>query len=238
MHRTPYIQAIIDRTGARTYLEIGVFEGDNFFDIRAPCKFAVDPAFRIWRKRKLRYILQNPAGLLDRYYEMPSDDFFARLPHRIRRHGLDVALVDGLHTYAQSRRDVEHCLSHLAPGGVLVLHDCNPNNPTAALPVFSPAEAARQAPPGWDGMWNGDVWKTVVWLRAHHPDLHVFTLNCDFGLCTVTRGTPESRLPYTDEQIAAMTYQDLAAHREVFLNLKPATFAAEFLATLGSATGG
>lgn len=233
MHRTPYLQAIIKSIVALTYLEIGVFEGDNFFNIRAPRKFAVDPDFRIWRKRKLQYLLQYPTGLLDRYYEMPSDDFFARFPPYLQRHGIDVALIDGLHTHAQSLRDTINCLLHLNPRGVIVLHDCNPLSETAALPVLSPAEAATQAPPGWDGMWNGDVWKTVAWLRSQRDDLRVFTLDCDFGLCVVTRGTPEDRLQLAPAEIEAMTYRDLAARRAELLNLKPAGFAKEFLSQVG-----
>ena len=39
--------------------------------------------------------------------------------------------IDGDHSFEQSRRDVEHALAHLAPEGVILVHDCNP--PTAGV---------------------------------------------------------------------------------------------------------
>jgi hypothetical protein len=232
MHRTAFLQRIIERTRARTYVEIGFYEGDNFFGIRAPRKFAVDPQFRIWRKAQLAYMLRDWRRLRDRYYEMPSDAFFASPPPLLTSHGIDVALVDGLHTHEQSLKDVLNCLRLLSPKGVIVLHDCNPATAFGALAVQSPSEAARQAPRDWDGMWSGDVWKTVAWLRSRRDDLRVFTLDCDFGLCVVMRGAPENRLPWSAAEVAGMTYRDLAANRMTLLNLKPAAFAGEFLAGL------
>ena len=49
MKRIEVVQRIIDRKKARTYLEIGVSNGTNFFRIRVRKKTAVDPHFRFSR---------------------------------------------------------------------------------------------------------------------------------------------------------------------------------------------
>ena len=110
--RTTVVQRFIKASGAKLYLEIGVEQGINFFQIEAEAKFAVDPDFKI------------PGGATDfeghRFFEMTSDAFFASPPQEIVEKGIDIALVDGLHTYEQALRDVENCLRYLVPGGLIV----------------------------------------------------------------------------------------------------------------------
>ncbi len=44
---------------------------------------------------------------------------------------VDVALVDGLHTYAQVYLDIINVLDILSPNGVMIIDDCNP--PSAVI---------------------------------------------------------------------------------------------------------
>lgn len=226
LNRTGIIQQIIDQSGARNYLEIGVARGECFLAIRARRKTGVDPAARIARKLRLRWLFRN---LGTKHLRMTSDGFFQerRIDGR-----LDVVFIDGLHTYAQALRDVENSLHHLREGGVILLHDCNPNSASAAHPASSLAEANALNLPGWNGEWNGDVWKTVCHLRSRRNDLRVFVLDCDFGMGIVTRGRPEDSLRYSEAEISVMTYEDFAKKRQVILNLKPATYLPEFLNSL------
>ena len=62
-------------------------------------------------------------------------------------------------------------------------------------------------------------------------DLRVAVLDCDLGVGIVRKGLPESRLPYSEEQIEALDYADLAADRERLLNLKSPGYLDEFLAS-------
>ena len=79
----------------------------------------------------------------------------------------------------------------------------------------------------------GDVWKTIVHLRATRDDLRVFVLNCDYGLGIIRPGTPGSALVgVAVEEIADMTYRDLVRHREDYVNLKPVAYLDDFLARL------
>jgi hypothetical protein len=217
------LQSLLDDVGRGTYLEIGVRRGASFGGISARTKIGVDPRIDLNRRGRLRRFIRQDLLRLpsERLFETTSDDFFARRAELAPGLRIDVALVDGLHTYPQSLRDVDHCLSCLAAGGAVVLHDCNPETEAMGHPAASLAAAAAARLPGWDGRWTGDVWKTIVHLRALRPDLHVFTLDCDFGVGVVTRGAPESRLDLTEAAIARLTYPDLAARRAELLNLKP-----------------
>jgi hypothetical protein len=74
------------------------------------------------------------------------------------------------------------------------------------------------------------VWKAIVELRSTRPDLLIGVLKCDQGVGFVRKGSPESMLPYSPEQVAELTYADLKADRTRLLNLKPPRYLGEFLA--------
>lgn len=229
MKRTEIIQKIIDKTKARTYLEIGVFRGSNFFPVKAGRKIGVDPQFSFGSRRKIKWWFKNLHNLLARYYETDSDSFFAR---NSLDGGVDVAFIDGLHTYQQSLKDVENSIKRLNPRGVIIMHDCNPQSEAAACPALSIDHVAALNPPDWDGQWNGDVWKTICYLRSTRHDLNIFVLDCDQGLGIITRGKPEEVLSFTPAQVDNLTYSDLAKDRERLLNLKGKDYLFEFLKTI------
>jgi hypothetical protein len=161
---------------------------------------------------------------------MTSDDFFATESAFLEVRGIDVALIDGLHTYGQVVQDVENTLRYLGDDGVIVLHDCNPASASIAYPAASFADFYEQHR-WWNVLWSGDVWKAIVYLRSIRDDLQVAVLNCDFGVGIIRRGLPESRLSYSPAEIESLTYKDLAADRERLLNVKPPKYLREFLAS-------
>ena len=146
--------------------------------------------------------------------------------------GLDVAFIDGLHTFSQSLQDVQNTLRYLNKNGVIILHDCNPLSETAALPAKSIREIQELNPPGFNGIWNGDVWKTIAYLRATRKDLHVFVIDCDSGLGIITKGTPENLLEYSVEEVKNLSYSDLASNRHSMINLKDISYLEYFLNTI------
>ena len=223
VNRWELINGLFDeRAAPTTYLEIGVFAGSNLRRVRADNRWAVDPAFR---SRRLRYRARtSPArvrlgqrrGLLP--FSLTSDTFFDRYSATLRKVGVDVAFVDGLHTAEQAHRDIVNALAVLEPGGTVVVHDCNPQS----------AAAAERAPVG--GMaWNGDVYKAIIRLRVERDDLRVAVLDADHGLGIVRFGEPESRLDLDPDLIPTLSYEDLAADREHLLNLRPADAVSEYL---------
>ncbi len=225
MDKVQVIQYLLDQINGKTYLEIGVEFGKSFCPVIAQRKFAVDP---IPANPQVRaHLLQH---LKASYYQTTSDDFFACKGHNFHDQKIDVALVDGLHTYDQSMRDIENCLTHLSANGVIVTHDCNPPTESAA------ASWASLGLPRYIKLdvWNGDVWKAVVHLRSYRDDLNVFVLDCDYGLGIITRGTPENMLNLTAEEIDKMTFHDLDNNREQILNLKSPGYIYEFMEKKGA----
>lgn len=226
MNKIDIIQNIIDKTNARTYLEIGIHKGGTFLRIKARHKIAVDPYYLISTRKKIHWALKNLCNFSAKYYRLTSDEFFTR--ERIPQ-GLDVVFIDGLHSFQQSLKDVYNSLLHLNENGVIVMDDCNPPNEAAAYPADSLDHAASLNLPGWTGEWCGDVWKTICYLRSFEKDLNIFVLDCNYGMGIITRGKPEALLNFTEEDVNKLDYHDLANRRNELLNLKDQDFLIRFL---------
>jgi Methyltransferase domain len=231
VNRIKAVQQALDGRARRVYLEIGVCRGVAFRHITADEKIAVDPAFKLSARARR---LADAKARATHYFETTSDAFFENETAFLEQHGIDVALIDGLHTYRQVVRDVENTLRYLRDDGVIFLHDCNPANASIACPAASYADFRAQH--RWRDLlwvsrplWSGDVWKAVVHLRSTRQDLRITVLDCDLGVGVVRKGVPEPRLSYSAAQIEALNYADLAAGRDGLLNLKPPTYLAEFL---------
>lgn len=151
MRRYDIINYLIEQSGYRTYLEIGVDNPANNFDrVLAKHKTGVDPA-------------GNCA------YRMTSDDFFERHPDV----KWDIIFIDGLHTSAQSAVDIKNALSHLGQGGSIVVHDCNPPTEWHTRPLEQ-FQADRSA-------WNGTTYKALVGVKQTNLGLSIHTVDTDWG---------------------------------------------------------
>ncbi len=228
MNRIDVVRQALNGRDKPVYLEIGVSKGRAFRQISAEEKIAVDPAFRL-SERSRRFA--DEKARTTHYFEKTSDAFFENEAEFLAQRNIDVALIDGLHTYGQVVRDVENTLRYMKDDGVIVLHDCNPRTASIGFPADSYEDFVAKNP-WWSVMfgWSGDVWKAMVQLRSTRDDLLIAVLNCDFGVGVVRKGLPESRLSYSEESVAALDYEDLAADRQHLLNLKPPTYLADFLA--------
>lgn len=220
LNRLTFINLLVKKRNFKIYLEIGVFLGKVFFFVKATHKTAVDPQFRFGYYRRFKRIFKGINNLWARFFPKTSDDFFQEnAPKLYSRRPLDICLVDGMHEYEYALRDVENALRHLQKGGVILMHDCNPVQPENAV-TFEQWKSRN-----YTGLWNGDVWKSILHLRSYRQDINVFVLDCDHGIGVVTWGKPEHKLDFTKEQIQALTYDDLAQNRADWLNLKqPAYF--------------
>jgi len=112
----------------------------------------------------------------------------------------------------------------LNTNGLIVMHDCNPLTESAAASWTS-----LGSPEFVNWIWNGDVWKTIAYLRSCRDDLNVFVLNCDFGLGIISKAEPENMLNLSGAQIDEMTFKDLDNNREKILNLKSQEYLFEFM---------
>lgn len=208
-----HINRALRSLNGRTYLEIGVRNGECFRQIIAPCKIGVDPDRQDFGKE-----LPNES-----FYENESDEFFAQhADHLFTKQNIDVALVDGLHEFRQALRDVLNVERYISPNGIIFIHDLNP--------------ATRKLAEVRDGgAWNGDVWKIAYYLRKFRPDLHFFTLNCDFGLGVLTgfgrSQRKDSCLQAIIDECKNLDYSVLERNRRTLLNLKPCWYSRFFFQT-------
>jgi tetratricopeptide (TPR) repeat protein len=262
LKRFEVVQQVIDRIKGQTYLEIGIDTGESFVNIRVGRKIGIDPIptynlinqslseFNIdyfkyatagvdnsseltLTARSAQSFGQLKPGETAECHYTTSDMFFEQKAAALfSAEKIDVAFVDGLHTYEQTYQDVLNVLSHLSTNGVILMHDCNPPTESSAYPAASWEAAAKMNLPGWDGRWCGDVWKAVIQLRATRDDLNIFVLDCDFGIGVVTKRKPDLMLDYSTDQIRSMTFSDLRHNRKQLLNLKSQAYLYQFLDTL------
>ena len=143
--RDVILQKIIDTKKYKSYLEIGCFNDDLFNKIKCEKKIGVDP---------------YSGGTIRK----TSDDFFNANDEKF-----DCIFIDGLHKYHQVKKDIDNSLKSLNENGIIILHDCLPNN------------YYEQAIPRSQYIWNGDVWKAIIECRTRE-DIDTYTINADFGL--------------------------------------------------------
>ena len=120
---------------------------------------AIDPKFQ----------LQHEAPLKGRemlFFQDTSDAFFKSGSARRLKGKINLAFLDGLHHYEALLRDFINVEPLMAPGGMVILHDCLPYN----VPM-----ADRIQPPNTE--WAGDVWKTLLILLETRPDLQIDILD-------------------------------------------------------------
>jgi hypothetical protein len=223
MERVTCIKALMKEKKLKNYLEIGVSNGHVLFRIKSNFKIAVDPTFFFDNARKFGKTLLNPYNLFNQYYSKTSDDFFLEdAPKLFARKKIGISLIDGMHEYAFALRDVENTLKYLDENGVIIMHDCNPKTKEDAC-SFEEWKARD-----YKGAWNGDVWKVILHLRSLRNDLNAFVLDCDHGLGIITINKNEKPLSFSKKEIADFSFEDLAANRKEWLNLKPAEFFYEY----------
>ena len=157
------LNILIRELHLRSYLEIGMFEGETFANVTARRRYGVEPAPRF------------DAALLPRRSKVAvvtSDAYFATIRSTRR---FDVAFIDGLHTFEQTYRDVMNTLAHLR-SGVIVIDDTVPSDAYSAIPDQAESYRARGAA-GLEGRpWHGDVWRVVTVLDLHHRELEWRTI--------------------------------------------------------------
>jgi hypothetical protein len=210
INRITIVQSILDKLSKpRTYLEIGVERGFTFYQIQAEKKIAVDPEFKI------------PGGFKNTeseiFFQLTSDEFFENYAEDFGEDPFDVILIDGLHTFEQSRRDVENSLKFLSSRGVIVMHDCLPKSYPSSLKSL--ADAVKH--PEFDGSWSGDVYKTIIYLRAKRKDLFVAVVDSDHGVGIVKYGEPENMIDIEEDKIEQIDFFELMKRKEELLNIKP-----------------
>ncbi len=175
----------------RTYLEIGVYRGESLrLAGHDTFTVGVDPEPDLSREEAARLHVVSTT----------SDEFFAGpLPTELLAgRPVDLAFIDGEHLFEYALRDFMHIESLAGNNSLVVAHDCLPRSDTAASRKRSTLD------------WSGDVWKLVLCLLEHRPDLKLRILDVPpSGLLLVSDLDPSSRkLPDAYETLVAR-YVDL-----------------------------
>jgi len=202
MYRYDVINWLIEKYGYKSYLEIGVGDGECFEKVKCEGKLGIEPELPI-------RINICP---------ITSDEFF----NSILPNGkwFDIIFIDGEHLEAQVMRDINNSLKHLANGGTIVVHDCNP--PMANCAGAVPRVFVRGIDGTEHSIWNGTTWKAWVRVRLFRKDLEVRCVDTDWGCGIIRRGNwiPFDGQIYSEDATREhLTYPLIALERANYLNL-------------------
>jgi hypothetical protein len=192
---TDVLNELVDEYGLTNYLEIGVQNPRNNFDlIKCPYKIGIDP---------------NPfhrAGFVG-----TSDDFFSlflrsdiKVPYPFC---YDLSFIDGYHHLPQVKRDFDNSLLHLNPGGFIVIHDTLPES-----------EHLTHVPRDKKGRWLGDVFKFIILLNSY-DGIDFYTHPFDNGITVVWKD--ETKKGDTTINESHLTWEYYQQNKEKIMRLKP-----------------
>lgn len=199
---------IIGHLKPRTYVEIGVFEGSSLRLAKTAKRVVgIDPDPKIvW-----------PLEPHMQVFKTTSDAFFAEndLISVLGDRRVDLAFIDGMHQFEFALRNfanLERCCNR---NSVILVHDCYPVDEESAgrEPRYS--------------RWSGDVWRLIVLLKKHRPDLHIQTIGtAPTGLAVIQNLNPESRVLLDQhdalvQEFLAVEYAYLHDQKTEKLNLVP-----------------
>jgi predicted O-methyltransferase YrrM len=162
-----------DTRRPHTYLEIGVFNGDSLRLARedAVC-VGVDPEPAV-SSDEVRHC-HIEATTSDRFFagNRPRELFGDR--------PIDLVFIDGMHLFEYALRDFLNAEALAGPDSLVVLHDC-----LARDAVTSSRERTTD-------VWTGDIWKLVLCLLDHRPDLELSIIDIPpSGLCLISHLNPQ-----------------------------------------------
>ena len=180
--RLDIVQNIIKKKNYKKYLEIGCFDDELFNYINCEKKVGVDPV---------------SGGTIRK----TSDEFFSD-----NNDYFDCIFIDGLHEYKQVRKDILNSLKFLNQGGLILLHDCLPNN------YF------EQAIPRCQWTWNGDVWKAIVESRKS-KDIDVYTCYADYGIGVIIKRPNRNLLETSNKDSASLKFEDYFHNHKKLMNI-------------------
>ncbi len=136
----------------RTYLEIGVCRG-------ASLRLAGKDTFAVGVDPEPVLV---PGEERSCHVERATSDAFFAGPRPGELFGdrpVDMVFIDGMHLFEYALRDFLNAEAIASPASLIVVHDCLPRD-----------EATSSRERATD-FWTGDVWKLVLCLLDHRPDL-------------------------------------------------------------------
>jgi hypothetical protein len=135
----------------------------------------------------------------------------------------DLVFVDPFHTYDCSATDLSGAFALLRAGGIMVVHDCNPECASLTAPEFLP------------GDWLGVTYMAFIDFVLSRGELGFYTIDTDYGCAVVykDRKLPRGSSPISNGARERLTrawnatrhddaarFEFFAQHRRDLLNLK------------------
>jgi|TARA_R110000744_G_scaffold182756_2_gene302062 hypothetical protein len=162
MTRQEIINGLIEKNSYSSYLEVGVQNPQSCF-LRIKCNYkqGVEPYPKIG---EFDFPSEVHVITSDVYFESISKD-----------ETFDIIFIDGLHHDDQVIKDIENSLKILNTGGTIVVHDCLPTT------------EKQQERDDHGGVWLGDVWKGIAYLRINRSDIQIEVVDTDLGCGVITK---------------------------------------------------
>jgi hypothetical protein len=170
---------LIKEKGYNSYLEIGVDMAGCFNKVNCAYKIGVDPNSKFAT------------------HQIPSNHFF-----RLNEDKFDLIFIDGLHTAEQVEEDIINTWEVLNKGGLIVVHDINPETEEAQ------SETRISTP------WRGTVWRAWVGLMKTYPKLTAFSTDDDSGLGFLYKTRHKIESGFIDTET---TFEEFAQNRNDLL---------------------
>jgi predicted O-methyltransferase YrrM len=161
MHHSDFISILASIYKPNVYVELGLYEGESLRKVIPHAKriYGVD----LNRRDELTHIENNYQHVS--IYYMKTDTFFESF-----KDGIDMIFIDADHCFESVLSDFEKSLKLLNSGGVIILHDTDPNDDILIQPRYC-----------------GDSYK-IVNLLEKRDDINILTLPVEApGLSIVTK---------------------------------------------------
>jgi hypothetical protein len=160
MHHSTFIGHLASIYKPKVYVELGLYEGETFQLVRphATSAYGVDIKANAYLERLKQY---NNVSI---HYSR-TEDFFSSFVG-----GIDMAFIDADHCLESVKKDFNNILSRLNPGGIILLHDTDPDRDGLIRPEYC-----------------GDAYK-IIPILEDDTTINVTTLPLtDAGLSIVTK---------------------------------------------------
>lgn len=104
------IEHIARYTNCKTYLELGIYDGDTFSTVLPVVQRGICVDVKDLRKKKV-----------GEFYQMTTDEFFKQFNDNV-----DIVFIDADHCFDSVVKDFENSLKILNKYGIIFLHDTDP----------------------------------------------------------------------------------------------------------------
>ena len=148
----------------KSYLEIGMFNGGTFEQVKVNLKHGVEP-FPRFNTRLLPLNVE--------VFKLKSDEFFERFSQNTL---YDFIFIDGSHELGQVGRDLLNCLNHLSNNGRILMDDMVPSDSISAIADWKISKLARRQAGLPGNPSHGDCFKLLPFIIEHLSFMEIYLI--------------------------------------------------------------